>query len=107
MRVVGWLVWFAGGAPPLSSRNFWMSELPLEGCLGIVQFYEDGRRDLLPGGDWWYWDVDRKRWDRVPYHPEPGKWAPRPDAAIVLQGQLVSDEEAAEVERQMWRSSWP
>lgn len=73
----GWRVWYTESRVFDSTELDWV-ELPENGCLGAVVFYEKPYRDLVYGGDWYYL-TDGYTPTCTDTHNEWGKWVGRPD----------------------------
>ena len=88
----GWKAWYEDGST-YSSEDFIFQELPAEGIVGVVEFYDTGRR-FVNGGDWYYWSREEQC---VEYVSSAGwdSWAGKPKAdctSCVKKSGKVTDE---------------
>ena len=96
--------WYSGGREYRGKSLGAWKRMPKRGFLIAVRYNESPYRDLLGGGDWYWW------FGRIETHEEWGQWADQPnevDPDMLKQGEAVSDEEweavqLAAIEAKVW-----
>jgi hypothetical protein len=99
-----WTALYTQGRRYHSDSHEWR-ELPAEGCLAVVAFYDNGYKEALLSGDWFYLVRGRLSQTRSVWTGEPGSYAARPPLPkrATKRGVWVPDAEWAQVEAEAKR----
>jgi len=105
VNVAGWRAWYADGATYRTG-----DELPADGCVGVVVYYDAPYRDVVTGGDW-YVIAPCGRVAKKVGRPD-GTWTDppgtAPDDVLVRSAPSLPDGEWARVQAEMMEArSWP
>lgn len=104
-KVIGWRVWYSGGAP-LSSREHRWEDLPADDVQCVMLYHEGGTRRVMSGNDfYWRWRSDFGMvYAQGDERPEESRYP----GAAVLRGKWTSDENLKRIEAEaMEARSWP
>ena len=106
--MVRWAAYDDDGGKYTSRTTAW-PDLPDEGIVGVVVYRDDGRRELVTGGDWYYRDDDGVP-TATDTADEWGEWVARPDAPdddIKRSGRMDPEAFDALQDRMIGDREWP
>lgn len=97
-KIAHWRAYYENGAIYTDKADR-ITDLPLDGILGLVVFTADGRKFRITGGDYFYIDSARDKFgmDKLDATQMALKYA----GAFMIRGRWTDDATMKEVERRM------
>lgn len=104
-RITGWRAYFADGTIRTSKTVARWNDLPDDGLVGLVLFFDDGKKRRLTGGDYFFLNLAQNK-----YGADGGDHAflaAKYPGAFLIRGILTDDENMRYIERRMKEDNAP
>ena len=97
--ITGWRAYFADGSIRTSKTFKSWEDLPTDGMLGLVTYFDDGKKRCVTGGDYFYLDTSSNK-----YGMDKGEHialAVKYPATFLVRGMWTDDENMKKMEARM------